>query len=85
MGEHIGKHAQVRTDGWTGYKGLESEFPKLTREKSEKKGKNFPQLHRSIMMFKAWLRGVHHSVHYRAAAACKLMLTSIPTGSTVTK
>ncbi|TKT87055.1 transposase, partial [Dyadobacter frigoris] len=51
-------------DGWTGYKGLEKEFPKLLREKSEKKGKNFPQLHRSIMMFKAWLRGVHHSVHY---------------------
>jgi hypothetical protein len=67
MGEHIRADAQVRTDGWTGYKGLESEFPKLIREKSEKKGKNFPQLHRSIMMFKAWLRGVHHSVHYLQA------------------
>jgi hypothetical protein len=64
MADHIAKEAQVRTDGWTGYKGLESGFPKLVREKSEKKGKNFPQLHRSIMMFKAWLRGVHHSVHY---------------------
>jgi hypothetical protein len=67
VGEHIAKDAQVRTDGWTGYKGLESEFPKLTREKSGKKGKNFLQLHRSIMMFKAWLRGVHHSVHYLQA------------------
>jgi len=67
MEEHINKDALVRTDGWTGYKGMESEFPKLTREKSEKKGKNFPQLHRSIMMFKAWLRGVHHSVHYLQA------------------
>ncbi len=28
----------------------------------EKKGKNFPELHRIIMMFKAWLRGIHHSV-----------------------
>jgi hypothetical protein len=64
MEEHINADADVRTDGWTGYKGLEKEFPKLVREKSEKKGKNFPQLHRSIMMFKAWLRGVHHSVHY---------------------
>ena len=64
MADHIDKDAQVRTDGWTGYKGLESEFPKLVREKSEKKGKNFPQLHRSIMLFKAWLRGVHHSVRY---------------------
>ena len=67
MAEHIAKEAQVRTDKWTGYKGLESEFPKLVREKSEKKGKNFPQLHRSMMMFKAWLRGVHHSVHYLQA------------------
>ena len=67
MAEHIAQEAQVRTDGWTGYKGLESDFPKLTREKSEKKGMNFPQLHRSIMMFKAWLRGVHHSVHYLQA------------------
>lgn len=64
MSESIHKDAQVRTDGWTGYRGLEAEFPNLKREKSEKKGKNFPQLHRSIMMFKAWLRGVHHSVHY---------------------
>jgi hypothetical protein len=64
MEDHIAADANVRTDGWTGYKGLEDEFPNLVREKSEKKGKNFPQLHRSIMMFKAWLRGVHHSVHY---------------------
>ncbi|WP_409013670.1 transposase [Dyadobacter sp. CY312] len=70
--EHIRKYAQVRTDGWTGYKGLESEFAKLTCEKSEKKGKNVPQLCRSIMrrafrVFKFWLRGVHHSVHYLQA------------------
>jgi hypothetical protein len=64
MSESIHKDAQVRTDGWTGYRGLEAEFPNLKREKSERKGKNFPQLHRSIMMFKAWLRGIHHSVHY---------------------
>jgi hypothetical protein len=64
MSESIRKDAQVRTDGWTGYRGLEAEFPNLKREKSEKKVKNFPQLHRSIMMFKAWLRRVLHSVHY---------------------
>lgn len=64
MGEHIAADAQVRTDGWSGYRGLEAKWPHIVREKSEKKGKNFPQLHRSIMMFKAWLRGVHHSVRY---------------------
>ena len=62
MKDHIDKDAQVRTDKWAGYKGLEAEFPKLKQEKSEKKGRNFPEMHRTIMMFKAWLRGVHHSV-----------------------
>lgn len=64
MAEYIAADAQVRTDGWSGYQGLEAQWPHLVREKSEKKGKNFPQLHRSIMLFKAWLRGVHHSVRY---------------------
>ena len=64
MKDHISPEANVRTDQWAGYKGLEKEFPNIVREKSEKKGKNFADLHRCIMMFKAWLRGVHHSVKY---------------------
>jgi hypothetical protein len=67
MKDHIKPEADVRTDKWAGYKGLEGEFPNIVREKSEKKGKNFPDLHRCIMMFKAWLRGVHHSVEYLQA------------------
>lgn len=62
MKDHISKEAEVRTDKWSGYKGLDAHFPHLTQEKSEKKGKNFKEMHRTIMMFKAWLRGVHHSV-----------------------
>ncbi len=62
MKDHIKSDANVRTDKWAGYKGLQTEFPNLKQEKSEKKGKNFFHLHRTIMMFKAWLRGVHHSV-----------------------
>ena len=62
MKDHIAPNADVRTDKWAGYKGLEAEFPNLIQEKSEKKGKNFKELHRTIMMFKARLRGVHHSV-----------------------
>jgi hypothetical protein len=42
MGEHIRADAQVHADGWTGYKGLESEFPKLIREQSEKKERISP-------------------------------------------
>lgn len=62
MKDHISPSAQVRTDKWSGYKGMEAYFPKLKQEKSHKKGKNFNQMHRAIMMFKAWLRGMHHSV-----------------------
>ena len=38
------------------------EYPNLKQEKSGKKGENFNDMHRVIMMFKAWLRGIHHSV-----------------------
>jgi hypothetical protein len=44
MSENIHKDALIRTDGWTGYKGLEIEFPNLRREKSEKKvGRPMPK------------------------------------------
>ncbi len=39
MAEHIDAGADVRTDGWSGYQGLEAEFPRLVREK---KGKTSP-------------------------------------------
>lgn len=58
----VDKNAVIRTDGWNGYRGLEKEYKNHVRERSEKKGKNFKEMHRTIMMFKAWLRGVHHSV-----------------------
>ncbi|WP_408733654.1 transposase [Mucilaginibacter sp.] len=31
----------------------------MKQEKSDK-GKRHPLMHRQIMMFKAWLRGIHH-------------------------
>jgi hypothetical protein len=64
MLDHVGKDANVKTDFWSGYKGVESYFPNLVREKSGKKGENFKLMHRVIMMFKSWLRGTHHSVRY---------------------
>jgi hypothetical protein len=62
MKDYIAPDAQVRTDKWAGYRGLEKYFKNLKQERSEKKGKNFTEMHRAIMMFKAWLRGMHHSV-----------------------
>ncbi len=67
MKDHISPEANVRTDKWAGYKGLEKGFPNIVREKSEKKGKNFAGLHRCVMMSKAWPRGVHHSVEHLQA------------------
>jgi hypothetical protein len=64
MKQYIDTEAEVRTDKWAGYKGMEEFYPKIRQEKSEKKGKNFKELHRTIMMFKAWLRGMHHRVNH---------------------
>ena len=41
---------------------LTKDFEKLVQVPSGKKGSNFPDMHRAIMMLKAWLRGTHHSV-----------------------
>lgn len=62
MEQKITKDAQIITDEWTGYKPLEKIFPNMTHKKSGKKGENFPELHRVIMNFKSWLRGMHHHV-----------------------
>lgn len=34
---------------------------------SRKKGRNFPEIHRVIMGFKGWLRGIHHKVEHLQA------------------
>lgn len=64
MKEHIEKNAKIKTDSWSGYKPLSKDFKNLTQVKSGKKGSNFPDLHRVIMGFKGWLRGIHHHVTY---------------------
>lgn len=58
----IKKEAKITTDEWTGYKPLDKEFENMIHKKSGKKGENFPELHRVIMNFKGWLRGLHHHV-----------------------
>jgi predicted RNA-binding Zn-ribbon protein involved in translation (DUF1610 family) len=60
MKDTIKADAQIKTDGWTGYKPLAKDFNNLIQVSSGKKGENFPDLHRIIMGFKGWLRGMHH-------------------------
>lgn len=56
--KHICKDAKILTDGWSGYKPLIKDYPKLEQILSEG-GKNFIELHLQIRNFKNWLRGVH--------------------------
>jgi hypothetical protein len=59
--DHISRSAEIKTDGWRSYKSLKSKSWNITQEKSDG-GKNFDALHRFIMNFKAWLRGIFGSV-----------------------
>jgi len=47
--------ANVKTDKWLVYKPLKNEFESMTQLSSGEKGGNFPEIHRAIMLFKAWL------------------------------
>jgi hypothetical protein len=62
MKKKIKSQANIKTDKWQGYKPLKSEFENLTQLSSGEKGGNLPEIHRAIMLFKAWLRGIHHRV-----------------------
>ena len=67
MREKIDREANIKVDKWNGYKPLRGEFKKLIQVDSGKKGKNFPEMHRVIMGFKGWLRGIHHHVEHLQA------------------
>lgn len=62
MRDHIDPEAEVTTDQWIGYGPVAKDFVNMKQIPSGKKGTNFPELHRTIMMLKAWLRGIHHHV-----------------------
>lgn len=64
MEKHIDSQANIPTDEWTDYKPLKEKFPNLKHKKSGKKGENFRELHRVVMNFKSWLRGVYHQVSH---------------------
>jgi len=64
MKDTIVIQSNIRTDGWPGYSPTKNHFPNLKQEKSKAKGKNFSQIHRVIIGFKGWLRGMHHHAEH---------------------
>jgi hypothetical protein len=54
----IGTTATICTDQYSSYEALKGELP-ITTVPSEK-GKGLSELHKQIMLFKNWLRGIHH-------------------------
>lgn len=59
--DHIDLEANIKTDKWRSYTNLKKTYKNLKQEQSNN-GKNFDQMHRFIMGFKSWLRGIHSSV-----------------------
>lgn len=65
--EKVSPTASLRTDAWPAYNCLKHDFQNFRQVLSGEKGKNFNTIHRVIMGFKAWLRGIHsHADHLQA-------------------
>lgn len=56
--EGVSVRANIRADDYQPYKTLSKEM-KIEQVRSLK-GRNFKELHIQIMLFKSWLRGIHH-------------------------
>jgi hypothetical protein len=54
----IGPDTYIQTDKHRSYEALKEKFPIATA--ASKKGQTFPEMHKQIMLFKNWLRGIHH-------------------------
>jgi len=57
--DNVSDEAQIQTDAFHSYKKLAREMNNITISYSEK-GTAMEELHKQIMQFKNWLRGIHH-------------------------
>ena len=58
--DKIDENAKIKTDKWSSYKTIAKDFD-IEQEKSNG-GVNFKELNTLTMLFKGWLRGIHHKV-----------------------
>lgn len=63
--KNVTKEAKITTDKWRGYTPLKKEYSRINQLNSTPS--NFKLIHRFIMGFKGWLRGIHHSVWHLLA------------------
>jgi len=57
--DSIDPQAHIRSDKHPSYESIKKEFEHFETVPSAK-GSNFEELHEQIMLFKNWLRGIHH-------------------------
>lgn len=57
--ETVSLDAHIQSDQHPSYESLKNEIVNL-ETLSSAKGSNFEELHKQIMLFKNWLRGIHH-------------------------
>ncbi|MCG8340331.1 MAG: IS1595 family transposase [Cytophagales bacterium] len=67
---YIAAQACIKTAGWPGYSPLKASYP-FSKQYPSKKGKSLQLTPRYILMFKAWLRGIHHSVKHLQVYLCE--------------
>jgi hypothetical protein len=53
--------ANIKSDNFSSYKSIAKDRKNMTTDYSNN-GLNFESLHKTIMNFKSWLRGIHHKV-----------------------
>lgn len=61
MNDIIKQDSKVTTDNFSTYKSISEDRGNMNTIYS-KNGKNFESLHKIIMNFKSWIRGIHHRV-----------------------
>lgn len=59
--QNIDELANIKSDKFSTYESIAKDKKNMSTEYS-KNGSNFESLHKIIMNFKSWLRGIHHSV-----------------------
>lgn len=62
----IDKSATIKTDKWSSYQPIAHQYN--IESEISKGGENFKELNTLTMLFKGWLRGIHHHISKKTHA-----------------